>query len=151
MAVFLGGYVAAPGAWTGVWLAAIATLLVTSSSNAWNDYLDIDIDRINRPDRVLPSGQLSGRGSSHFFSLSCRTLARLCSVINLPAFLIALFSNIMLYIYSWKLKSTVLLGNAVSPSFPLQASSLAALQQTMYALHYYCSRSFAPSLWRVRF
>lgn len=32
--------------------------------------------------------------------------------INQPAFLIALSSNILLYLYSWKLKCTVLLGNA---------------------------------------
>lgn len=32
--------------------------------------------------------------------------------ISVPGLLIALFANILLYVYSWRLKSTVLLGNA---------------------------------------
>ena len=45
LAVFLGGYVASTGAWDKVLLAAIVTFVVTASSNAHNDYLDIEIDR----------------------------------------------------------------------------------------------------------
>lgn len=112
LAVVVGGYVAFTGAWTNILLAAIVTFLVTSSSNAWNDCLDIEIDRINQPRRVLPSGRLSKR-EALFFSFSLAALALLlAALINLPSFLLVLAINIALYVYSWRLKSTVLLGNA---------------------------------------
>ena len=38
--------------------AAVVVVCFASASNILNDILDIHIDEINRPDRVLPSGQL---------------------------------------------------------------------------------------------
>ena len=59
LAVILGGYVARTGEWLNVLLAAVVTILITAAGNAWNDYLDVEIDRINQPQRVLPSGMIS--------------------------------------------------------------------------------------------
>src|SRR5579863_8103207 len=39
--------------------AAISVLLVSSAGFIINDIIDIDIDRINRPDRVLAAGLIS--------------------------------------------------------------------------------------------
>jgi geranylgeranylglycerol-phosphate geranylgeranyltransferase len=112
LAVLLGGYVAGTGEWLNVILAAIATILVTGSANAWNDYLDVEIDRINQPNRVLPSGEINPR-YVWVYSAGLTAVALLISAfINLPSFLVVLISSIILYLYSWKLKSTVLLGNA---------------------------------------
>ena len=61
LAVLLGGYVAQTGVWWPVLLAALVTFIAGASSNAFNYYLDIEIDRINQPQRVLPSGQLAPR------------------------------------------------------------------------------------------
>lgn len=111
LAVVMGGYVAGTGEWLNIMLAVLATILVSASANAWNDYLDIEIDRINRPDRPLPSGQVSPRAAK-WFSLTLAVLSLLIAAsINLPSFIIVLFANLLLYIYSLKLKSTVLLGN----------------------------------------
>lgn len=111
LAVLLGGYVAGTGAWADIGLAMLATILISMAANAWNDYLDIDIDRINQPQRPLPSGMVSPR-SAWVFSLAL-TLASLliAAFINPAAFAIALISTILLYLYSWKFKSTVLFGN----------------------------------------
>jgi geranylgeranylglycerol-phosphate geranylgeranyltransferase len=112
LAVLLGGYVAGTGEWLNVILAAMATILVTGSANAWNDYLDVEIDRINQPNRVLPSGKIDPRYAWRY-AVGLTAVALVISVfINLAAFLIVLFSSIILYLYSWKLKSTILLGNA---------------------------------------
>jgi len=112
LAVLLGGYVAGTGEWLNVILAAMATILVTGSANAWNDYLDVEIDRINQPNRVLPSGKIDPRDAWRY-AVSLTAVALVISVfINLAAFLIVLISSIILYLYSWKLKSTILLGNA---------------------------------------
>jgi geranylgeranylglycerol-phosphate geranylgeranyltransferase len=113
LSVLLGGYVAGTGAWLNIWLAALATMLISASANAWNDYLDVEIDRINQPTRPLPAGEVSLR-SARIFAVGLAALSVLIAgFINWPAFLMALLSNILLFIYSWKLKSTVLLGNAI--------------------------------------
>lgn len=111
LAVFLGGYVAGTGEWFNVGLAALVAFLVTGAGNSWNDYLDIEIDKINQPHRALPAGFVRPRAAV-ILSLVLTALALAISAfINLPSFLIVLFFSIVLYIYSWKLKSTVLMGN----------------------------------------
>ena len=124
LAVALGGYVAGTGEWGMVALAALATLCVSASSNAWNDYRDIEIDRINQPQRPLPSGMVSPRAAL-VFSIAMAVLSIVVAALISPAALaIAILSNALLYIYSVWLKSTVLLGNmtvalisAMSPIF----------------------------------
>jgi geranylgeranylglycerol-phosphate geranylgeranyltransferase len=111
IAVFLSAYVAGATSWWPVFLAAFAVLLITASTNAWNDYLDIDIDRVNKPHRPLPAGTITP-GSALIFSFSGSVLSLIVGAfISQQAFLIVLLSNILLYFYSWKLKCTVLLGN----------------------------------------
>jgi len=120
----LGGYVAGTGAWEKVALAALATLFVAASSNAWNDYRDIEIDRINQPRRPLPSGMVTPRAAL-VFSIVLAVLSLIIAALISPlALLIAVASNALLYLYSIRLKSTVLLGNitvalisAMSPIF----------------------------------
>lgn len=112
LAVLVGGYVAGTGAWGNIVLACVTTLLIAGSANAWNDYLDVEIDRVNQPQRPLPAGLISLRQAKYFsFALAGLSLV-LAAFINLPAFLIVLASNILLYFYSMWLKSTVLMGNA---------------------------------------
>ncbi len=112
LAVFLGGYVAGTGAWDKILLAALATLFVSASSNAWNDYRDIDIDRINQPQRPLPAGMVSPRAALVFSVVLAVLSVVLAALINPTALVIAAASNLLLYAYSVWLKSTVLLGNA---------------------------------------
>jgi geranylgeranylglycerol-phosphate geranylgeranyltransferase len=113
LAVVLGGYVAGTGAWDKIALAALATLFVSASSNAWNDYRDIEIDRINQPQRPLPAGLVSPRAALVFSIVAAVVSIILAAFINPLALGIAIASNILLYLYSVWLKSTVLLGNMV--------------------------------------
>ena len=46
-----------------VWWAALAAALVAGAGNALNDVADLEIDRINRPQRPLPTGHLSRRAA----------------------------------------------------------------------------------------
>jgi len=113
LAVLLGGYVAGTGAWVKVILAILATWFITAAANAWNDYQDIEIDKINQPKRPLPSGQVSPRSVLLYSLVMTVVSILLAAFINPTAFVIALASAAMLYIYSWRLKSTVLMGNAI--------------------------------------
>ncbi len=112
LAVLLGGYVAGTGAWDKIALAALATLFVSAAANAWNDYRDVEIDRINQPQRPLPSGMVSVRAALVFSVVLAALSILLAALINPTALVIAVASNILLYVYSVWLKSTVLLGNA---------------------------------------
>jgi geranylgeranylglycerol-phosphate geranylgeranyltransferase len=113
LAVIMGGYVAGTGEWFNVFLAMLATLAISSAANAWNDYRDIEIDRINQPQRPLPSGMVTPRAALGFSVVMTLLSLLLAAFINLPAFIIAVCSAVLLYIYSWRLKSTILLGNIV--------------------------------------
>lgn len=111
LSVVLGGYVAGTGEWGNIFLAALVTILISSSANAWNDYRDIEIDKINQPQRPLPSGMVSPRTAVIFTIVTALLSLVIAAFISWPAFIIVVISNILLYLYSWKLKSTVLLGN----------------------------------------
>jgi len=50
-----------PPTWLPALLAAFSAAFINGAGNTFNDLIDLDIDRINRPDRPLPSGRLSPR------------------------------------------------------------------------------------------
>jgi len=57
------GYLIATGTLTSPsLLLAVVVVLVTAAGNVINDVYDIEIDRINRPERPIPSGEISLRG-----------------------------------------------------------------------------------------
>ena len=112
LAVLLGGYVAGTGEWGRIAVAALATLFVSAAANAWNDYRDIDIDRINQPQRPLPSGMVTPRAALYFSVTLAALSIVLAAFLGPLALAIAVASNVLLYVYSVWLKSTVLLGNA---------------------------------------
>jgi geranylgeranylglycerol-phosphate geranylgeranyltransferase len=111
LAVLLGGYVAGTGAWGQIALAMIATILISMAANGWNDYLDIEIDRVNQPQRPLPSGMVRPQSAVIFSVVLTIISLIIAATISQAAFSIAVFSTMLLYLYSWKLKSTVLFGN----------------------------------------
>jgi geranylgeranylglycerol-phosphate geranylgeranyltransferase len=111
LAVILGGYVANTGEWLSILLASLVTILISSSANAWNDYLDIEIDKINQPQRPLPAGMVKPRTAVIFAVLAALISIVVAAFINPPSLVIAIVANVLLFLYSWKLKSTVLLGN----------------------------------------
>jgi geranylgeranylglycerol-phosphate geranylgeranyltransferase len=111
LAVLLGGYVAGTGDWGNIFLAVVVTVLISSSANAWNDYRDIEIDRINQPQRPLPSGMITPRAAVNFAIITALISLVLAAFISWLALGIAVLSIGLLFLYSWKLKSTVLLGN----------------------------------------
>lgn len=129
LAVILGGYVAQTGEWLRVGLAGLATLLVAAAANAWNDYLDIEIDKINQPRRPLPAGLVSLRTARNFSIWTSLLALVMAAFLGTAVFFTALFFILLLYLYSWKLKSTVLLGNvavAITSAFSAILGGMAA-------------------------
>ncbi len=42
-------------------LAVVSALLATAASNAWNQAFDVELDRVNKPTRPIPAGQITER------------------------------------------------------------------------------------------
>ena len=97
-------------------LAMLTVFFEISAGNVINDYFDYKIDLINKPERPIPSGRIKPKQARNYayllFILGTIT-GFLISHINhdWTAFTIVLFSDVVLYCYAYKLKSTPLLGN----------------------------------------
>ena len=94
-------------------MAALATFLVCAGGNVVNDIRDIEIDRVNKPNRVLPGNKVSPT-HAFWFSIGCNLLALAVSVVvSFPLFIVAALAIGLLYGYNLKLKRIPLAGNVV--------------------------------------
>lgn len=100
---------------------------ISSYSMVINDIYDIDIDKINRPDRPLPSGRVTLNEAKLFsvfllfigISLSIISIIRYDSSILI--FFITIFFSFISWLYSYSLKKRGLIGNfivAISMTIP---------------------------------
>ena len=99
--------------YTNILLAAFSGSFVAAAGNIINDYFDIEIDRINRPARVLPSGELSKRFAFNLYFIISASALYLSSLINLESIVIVIISSLIILLYSYKLKGTPLVGNFI--------------------------------------
>jgi geranylgeranylglycerol-phosphate geranylgeranyltransferase len=76
-----------------------------------NDYFDLEVDRVNHPERPLPSGRITV--PELVILTIIFTMAGLASAaaLGLPAFLIAVVIWIIGILYNWKFKESGLAGN----------------------------------------
>ena len=92
-------------------LAAITGGLTAASGNIINDFYDIEIDRINRPERPLASNKISVKSALNYY-LSLMFISIVISFeINFTAFLIVIITHALLFLYSFKLKKIAFVGN----------------------------------------
>lgn len=91
--------------------ACISALFIAAGGNVINDFFDIEIDRINKPARPLPRGEISP-GSALVFSILLFLTGLFLSIWVRPlACLFALVACGLLVAYSYALKRTLILGN----------------------------------------
>ncbi len=94
-------------------LACTVVGLVAAGGYAVNDYYDVDIDRVNKPWRPIPSGRIAPR-SAHTLSIVLMVAGCLLStLLGLAPLLYAVAASILLYLYAYKLKRAGLPGNFV--------------------------------------
>ena len=91
--------------------SAVAASLITAGGNAINDLFDVDIDRINRPNRPLVSGKLSAQKAKIFYIIATLTGLLISVAINIYSFVIAFFAATVIFLYSFRLKRSVFFGN----------------------------------------
>jgi geranylgeranylglycerol-phosphate geranylgeranyltransferase len=95
-------------------LSLITPILISMGAFAINDYFDVGADKANgRMDRPIVSGAITKRGA-YYIAMFCLVVGSLASLfINMYAFIIAIVFAVLSYLYSYKLKDTLLLGNAI--------------------------------------
>ena len=100
-------------AWPALLLAALSAALINGAGNAFNDLLDIDIDRINRPLRPLPAGRLTPSAAGMQSLLLALAGCALAFWLSPSHGLIALAVAALLAFYSISLKNSLLWGNVL--------------------------------------
>lgn len=91
--------------------AILSTMFITGGANVINDFFDIAIDRINRPERILPAGRLRPDAAKNYAIILFACGNFFSIFINAIAVLIAVATSFLLLVYSWKLKRLPLSGN----------------------------------------
>lgn len=100
---------------TGLWQlisAILSGMFIAAAGYTVNDYYDIEIDKVNKPDRVLPSGAMSGRNALIYGNIlfiigiifSYFTGSVLC-------LLIAFINSMALFLYARYFKREFITGN----------------------------------------
>jgi geranylgeranylglycerol-phosphate geranylgeranyltransferase len=89
----------------------ISVFFISAASLIINDLFDIEMDRINSPDRPLPSGMVTKFDVIIFFIL-CSILGFFSSMmIGVGAFVFVVLIWMVGFLYNWKLKRYGLMGN----------------------------------------
>ncbi|MCF7823857.1 MAG: geranylgeranylglycerol-phosphate geranylgeranyltransferase [Candidatus Marinimicrobia bacterium] len=99
---------------TTLLLLILSVIFINGAGNVINDIYDLEIDRVNRPDRPLPSGKMKV-STARIYMFNLFAIGIFCaSLINLMTFYIAaLLATPLLIAYSYKLKTLPLIGNIV--------------------------------------
>jgi geranylgeranylglycerol-phosphate geranylgeranyltransferase len=112
LSVFVGAAVSGTvESWGKVLLACVSAFFVSAGGNSINDFFDLEIDRINKPDRPLPRGEVTP-ASALLFS----TVLIFCGIIpslwiRPASVVVAIAASGLLIMYSYSLKSRLLWGN----------------------------------------
>ena len=85
--------------------------LITAGGNTINDYYDAGIDRVNRPDRPIPSGEVSLRGAWILSFILFFGGIVLSLFTNPLCATIAVFNAMLLFLYACRFKKALFIGN----------------------------------------
>lgn len=93
--------------------AALAGAFSSAAGNIINDYYDVEIDKINRPDRIIPSNLMSKESvlKLYFVFLAISLLPAI--YLPLQASVILICSAYIIFMYSFRLKKIPFYGNVV--------------------------------------
>ncbi len=115
--VFIGGVVAAGGdiiehdILLRVILAYIAAFCATGAGNALNDVVDAETDKVNHPERPIPSGKLTSEQVKRVVYAGYGLTLIFAAIVNLLNFIIAIVNISLMISYEMVLKKRGLIGN----------------------------------------
>jgi len=118
-AVVVGAFVSKPPSVSALQLALgfLTGVFICAFSMAVNDVYDVEVDRVNRPDRPIPSGKVSvAEGTRVSFVMLAAGMA--CAILSLNplALVIAAAYAFLSWFYNSRAKKTGLVGNLIVAS-----------------------------------
>lgn len=156
LSIFLGALVSGTiHPITKVFFACISGSFIMAGGNVLNDFFDFEIDRINKPNRVLPSGKMSPAQALFWAFFLFVAGLNLSLLIHWQAFGIAVLAVFLLILYAWQFKKTVLWGNILVSALSALAffygglavgKSEAALIPALFALLFHLGREIIKDL-----
>ena len=118
-AVVVGAFVSKPSSipWLQLVLGFFTGFFVCAYSMSVNDVYDLEVDRVNRPDRPIPSGRISVRQASTL-SLAMLVVGLACALLSFVplAVVTAVAYAFLSWLYNAKAKRTGLPGNLIVAS-----------------------------------
>jgi geranylgeranylglycerol-phosphate geranylgeranyltransferase len=114
VAVLIGEVIAVGGlniSWQPLTFAFLAAAFISAGGNALNDYSDRETDRINRPNRPIPSGRITPPEALITAQVLMMTGIACTAFLNPYCLLIAGLNSHLLILYAWKFKRWGLVGN----------------------------------------
>jgi geranylgeranylglycerol-phosphate geranylgeranyltransferase len=94
--------------------AILSASLIAAAGYVINDFFDRQIDRVNRPQRMIPSGQISPK-AAYLYAILLFITGIILSyfTINIFCILLAFANSVILYLYAKKFKKTLIIGNLI--------------------------------------
>jgi 4-hydroxybenzoate polyprenyltransferase len=115
VSVFLGMHLATGRTWPdpAAWLGMLSMFFAVAAANAINDVLDADADAVGKPGRPLPAGRLGAWSAMAAAGAAATASIGLAGALGGTEALWAMVLLAIAFLYSYCVKNTVLLGNAV--------------------------------------
>lgn len=92
-------------------LETLPVIFVCAAGNVLNDFFDVEIDKINKPNRPLVLKEISQKTALYFAVLLFFVAILIASRLKTELFVITIFTTVLIVCYDWKLKKTTLFGN----------------------------------------
>ncbi len=118
-AVIVGAFVSKPTSVSAVQLALgfLTGFFVCAYSMAVNDVYDVEVDKVNRPERPIPSGRVSVKEGSRL-AFVVLAVGMACAVLSLNPLAVAIAAAyaFLSWLYNGRAKKTGLAGNLIVAS-----------------------------------
>ena len=114
LAVAAGAFIARHGPVPGWIIVAVLTAVVTGAGNILNDYFDLNVDRINKPNRPLPAGTITPRAALAWYgALTLAVTAAAVWLVPRDVLLLIIAWEVALAVYAAWCKRWLVAGNVL--------------------------------------
>jgi len=102
--------------WRNLVLGFSCGFFISGSAIVLNDYFDLEVDRINTPNRPLPAGIISPAGAI-ILAIAATLIGMLAAfLMGVPALVLCIVFWSIGFLYNWKFKEAGLIGNLMVSS-----------------------------------
>lgn len=102
--------------WRDLALGFICGFFISGSAIVLNDYFDLEVDKVNTPNRPLPAGIISPADAILLAIIATFIGLLAAFLISVPAFILCVIFGGIGFLYNWKFKEAGLLGNLMVSS-----------------------------------